>query len=880
MIITLLSLLVMAVMLFGFVPEGHAQSTQGWSEPVNLSFSGAASSPQMVIDVRGVYHVVWIDKIDGYLYSESRDGLTWTTPRKAKFPFGVKDAPPVFIADKTGVIHIFWTGGTEGALFYGQSTGDNFANPSNWVIRSRLARSVIGYDVLIDSQGIMHIAFIRRSSSDINPSGVYYRQSAAGGSFWTEAVLLYESEYFRNVISDDIYLRLAVSNQIDNKKIYVVWDNRPQKRVFMAKSLDAGVTWSEADQVKSPEDTGGYDAPFNITVGAVQDRLLLMWQVGEPGSPKCTVYSQWSTDAGQTWGDPLAVLGGRSACPDGIRVLMQEGEYFTVLLSSQGEPMLISWNGDRWSEPQTQIQLPSFSDPFTYESVLLGCRQDLVYDGRLFVLGCDEGKGGDVWLTSRPLDSVESWFSPPSVWGSPVILGSESQKISFLTFASDRTGNLHAVWAQASSSQKNSLWADIQYAQWDGRSWSNPKSAMSFSGGSPIQLSTTIDTQERLLVTWVDGTTGDLLFSWANLDRANLPSEWEEPKGIPSISKSNSSPDILVDGSDRIVVAYAVPVNEDRGVYVIQSTDNGATWAASVKVFDAAFARWEMIDQPKLTLGRDGRLHLLFTRRSLREGQPGGLYYSQSQDGGTTWSEPQIVSEEMILWSEIVSYGDNTVHRVWQEDDGLVIANLSQVSNDGGLTWGKAVSITGVTDHLAPVTLAANPSGELHFIELSKMSDEGFIKEDKFSLQDWKWDGSSWISGSTGELLIKGEGIQYSIAAGITAKGFLGVSVSAEYSDLNNEVANDLLSFRRFLGEPDPNLVPALAIIPTPMAVSVSTPVPIIQPTMAPDTSILYDDNISRPISLKNLVGASFIGFVLILTTILLIRGRPALKKK
>ena len=49
---TLLFLGILAVfgMLFGHVPQGHAQENQDWTQPVNLSLSGIATDPLLVID--------------------------------------------------------------------------------------------------------------------------------------------------------------------------------------------------------------------------------------------------------------------------------------------------------------------------------------------------------------------------------------------------------------------------------------------------------------------------------------------------------------------------------------------------------------------------------------------------------------------------------------------------------------------------------------------------------------------------------------------------------------------------------------------------------------------------------------------------------------
>jgi hypothetical protein len=150
---------------------------------------------------------------------------------------------------------------------------------------------------------------------------------------------------------------------------------------------------------------------------------------------------------------------------------------------------------------------------------------------------------------------------------------------------------------------------------------------------------------------------------------------------------------MLVDASDRILIAYAITLNEQRGVYVIQSSDLGSTWSSPVRAFDATAVNWEMVDQPKLAVTEDGRLHILFTQYTLLGGQKAvGLYYSQSTDGGLTWTSPQMVNQNPVEWSEIESF-QQTLHRFWQEKDQSVTSTYHQISSDGGMTWSQSAAL-------------------------------------------------------------------------------------------------------------------------------------------------------------------------------------------
>ncbi len=74
-----------------------------------------------------------------------------------------------------------------------------------------------------------------------------------------------------------------------------------------------------------PQDTGGLDTPFNLNVAAAGDKVLLLWQLGEPGAEKCSIFSRFSEDSGKNWGEAVPVLGGSTECPTKSSFIDPEG---------------------------------------------------------------------------------------------------------------------------------------------------------------------------------------------------------------------------------------------------------------------------------------------------------------------------------------------------------------------------------------------------------------------------------------------------------------------------------------------------------------------------------------------------------------------------
>jgi hypothetical protein len=676
------------------------------------------------------------------------------------------------------------------------------------------------------------------------------------------------SQYFRSLEPGDANIRLAVSRESDN--VYMVWDDRSQKRIFMTRSANGGGVWEGVAQIKGPEDTSSLELPYNINIGIISNKPILLWQVGIPGGYNCTQYSQSALDEGNQFGPPVKFADELSACPQQVNFLMQNQDYSVVLTNSQDDVSLIAWNGSIWSRLQGQGALFTFINPVTFDNVLFSCQKAITYNEKLIVVGCDKGVGGDIWVRSRLLGSLDDWFPPPSAWTPPATLAGIDQGVTALSSVADGANNIHAFWIQSPLSETDDGDPTIQYTRWNGTAWSNPRGIISGFREIPAQLSTTVDNQGRLFLSWVEGKNGDLYFSWARADRANIASEWSQPRQIPTPSQLGSSPDILVDDSEKIAVVYSVPLNENRGIYFIQSVDFGRNWSQPVSVMDAVDANWDSVDQPVLSLSADGRLHVLFTRYSLREeNKSEGLYYSQSMDGGMSWSEPQIVSEQHVQWSHMVYLNDQILHRIWREESGNELAVFHQISRDSGMTWENPTRVSSLKENSAEVALATDVAGNIHVVQT-------YIKDASVVVQDLSWDGSRWVPQEHREVGIEDDLVEYSIVTGVSSQGVMHVMLALVYTDLDTGMGNEVLGISRSLGEFTDNqvsmplLIAASPDLPSPPLLSDAQ----VTPTVSSPLSNLVD---APPPSRQNIFGLLMVGVLTVLIVVFVLPGR---KKK
>ncbi|MCI0395256.1 MAG: exo-alpha-sialidase [Chloroflexi bacterium] len=819
-----------------------AQSGNGsWSTPVNISQSGAATSPQIVVDASGTVHVVWQDSLAGFVYMRG-DGETWDSATPVELPFGRQifllgggsSRPlytPLLKADSSGRIHAFWMD-DEQALFYSRVTTEEFSTLASWTNRQQLGEAALDVEVAVDTAGRLHLSYVRPLDSDQFPAGIYYRQSSDGGTTWTNPVLLYASPYFRVLAASDAHLQVVT---LETGQVVVAWDNRPQERIFTARSADGGATWEAPVEIDRRQESDGElsAGPNQITLLALGNTLHMMWQAGHDGF-ECAQYYQQSADGGATWQLRRRIPETAEGCLETGQFLVGPGDLLMLLAASDTGAYLLAWDGAQWSDPRRQAVLAAFLNPETYRTVEFGCRQAVPVGERLLVIGCDAaGNRKDVWLVSRPLPEVMAEFTAGTtgIWRSPAAVTTSDSPNAFLwpALVADADGQLHAFWSQAAGGS-----ATIHYARWDGLNWSQPVDVLASPEGQPAEEPAVAIYGDRLLVTWSSGQGGEVYFSQSPAGLAISPAEWLEPVPLPIPRITAGAPTIAVNGNGDIYVAYTLRFNEDRGVYLTRSEDGGSSWSDPLLVFDGVAAGWEVVDQPSLVVTGDGVLHAMWMHRSLPPANtPLALAYAASTDNGETWSEANEFPFEATppVWGDLVASGLETVHRVWQENEENDPGTFwAQVSPDGGLSWERPVRISDVGNPAGPATLTVDGAGRPVLLQMVNAAGEtaGDVLP---VIQQWSWTEGGW---TTGESLVLATGAsqgQNDLAAVVAAGGNLGVIYTGLTLNVETGRAQEALLFNQralelVVATPTPS--------PQPTSGTSQTPEPTLTPTLSP----------------------------------------------
>jgi hypothetical protein len=308
---------------------------------------------------------------------------------------------------------------------------------------------------------------------------------------------------------------------------------------------------------------------------------------------------------------------------------------------------------------------------------------------------------------------------------------------------------------------------------------------------------------------------------------------------------------------NKIYVTYVVPLNESRGIYVIDSQNMGLTWSDPTTVFDAAASGWSMVGRVQMTQTQNGDFHALWQQLELPVGrEPLALFYANSQDNGRSWSTPDRVAEKPAQWSRLVSDGSQMIFRFWQEASQGRVGLWYQRSEDRGQVWSEPELVFGFGDFSQATDVVADQAGQLHLLKMVDTDIEQPL------LREWLWQGTNWITENEATFsspsLVE---IETKLAAMIGDNGRLGILYSRAASvPFTLDAAFSLHYVDRLFTLPE-NAI----IIPSPTAVSTSTaPAPTETPTPQPSATerpIFSTDGLPTP---TNSISDSPVGSIIV----------------
>lgn len=809
-----------------------------WSQPANLSQSGAASQPRVVIGPGGAQmQAFWLDRFDG-LVSATYDGLAWSQPQLSPLPSTSQDrtqpAPaimPFLVADGVGTVHAFWQ----------QVDTDTYPNfqPNNlytsrmplgsaaWSAPELIAEDALVFDVYASSSGGLDLAYIRRLNTAAAPAGVFVRLLDPGASAWGPAIVVYSSIYYRLLLPGETAIQISDQG---GSILDLIWNDAERDELFQSRSIDRGVIWSAPALFGDPD-----LQPVNPRLSSLTSTTIALWQASTVS--RCSLYQQEASSG--AWEAPFAVLTELENCPAGDSLWPQAGDdriYWVWGEGTSGLSLTV------WETAQTQWASPinltfSFEDAANNRLVTLGDLHTAIAGNTMVVVGNDAN--GEIWATISTTSLSDLIFAPPPPWAPPERVSPVAQSANSAVVAMDDTGRAHLVWVQPL--EQSAIGASILYSSWDSAAANQsqlPDNSTVIFPGNPNQIirqpAVLADARAQLLhLVWSGAEQGEIQYSRAPLERAGSPNEWFAAQTL-STSPYATWPHLAQDANGKLYVVYAVAVNEERGIYLTQSTDSGQTWSDPQRVVNPATSGLQSVDHPALAASPDGALHLTWVETAPSgNGLPQGIFYASSTDGGQTWSSPAVLTGPGYDLPELWVSGAQ-LHLFYAQisaENGIIWQrqlSLAGAAPESEAVWSPAARLPGWDEVSLPYGVAKDgppSSGTLHLVGLSALDS---------TLVYSAWSAGVWLGPETYPL----PGIKPPLA-GVQAAtrpqaGVLAVALLAQDPEVKEVTRPALYFTNRSVSAAEAPLLPTAQVTPT--AVPTLEPTATIYiPTPTPD---------------------------------------------
>ena len=475
----------------------------------------------------------------------------------------------------------------------------------------------------------------------------------------------------------------------------------------------------------------------------------------------------------------------------------------------------------------------------------------------------------------------------------------------FPSITVDITGRVHVAWADSKGSALADLFTYATAAM-DDSSLSKPIDVI-YTGDGGYTLRSAIDvTSDGTIFALIRAQSGHEVVKGSPADHADSATAWTVVKNFKD---SAYYPTMIIDRKD-VIHAISSEQGVNLGVLNTQglsyeaimarypcafcsdliyrrSTDGGKTWSSPVNISRTL----EGSERPDLLEGSSGRLYLSWTEGKdwyAAAGVPQDVRIVYSDDGGSTWSDPIILTGDGTKPTSQIALTetrDGGMLAVWRYEVDTDQHLYYQRSTDSGVTWTEPEPLpTIVTDslfnsQLDRYALLTDLAGTVHLFAVGY--DETSRPTDQPRLYHAEYRQGRW---SPPEVLYSGP---YKPEWPVAAVGprnelhvawFVRVGNATQAGDVG-----DVYIYYAKRSETMPDNPVAVAYVPTVMPTPQPTDVPVFEatstpvPTLAPiDASINVHRNQDLN-AIEVLLGVVFSVGVLCVGVLIILGFRPRL---
>jgi hypothetical protein len=185
-------------------------------------------------------------------------------------------------------------------------------------------------------------------------------------------------------------------------------------------------------------------------------------------------------------------------------------------------------------------------------------------------------------------------------------------------------------------------------------------------------------------------------------------------------------PTIFTDGARNVYVAYRIDSADIRDIFLVKSTDRGATWSRAMRVSSGMWRFNACPGTGPRGFARNDTVYLTWMDNRENRTYP-SVYVSRSTDAGMTFG-PDVLVDTAASFPAISVDNSGRVFVLWSAQD--TAGTLCAVSEHGGLTFGPkhAVNSGQRGSRNTEAACAGSPNGNIYCVWRDQSGDDGDIR--------------------------------------------------------------------------------------------------------------------------------------------------------